>query len=107
MRPFAHPPISDVTLTGVLYALTDPVRREMVRALQRGCANCAGAAPKGLAKSTQSFHYRVLRDAGLIRSERRGAEVVNSLRAAELEAKFPGLLAAILAAEAPTNARPQ
>jgi hypothetical protein len=34
----------------------------------------------------------------VISSERRGTEVVNTLRARELERRFPGLLGAILAA---------
>jgi DNA-binding transcriptional ArsR family regulator len=62
--------------------------------------NCSSAAPEGLAKSTQSHHYQVLREAGLIRSERRGTEVVNALRCNEIDAKFPGVIPAILAAVA-------
>ena len=45
-------------------------------------------------------HYKVLREAGLIRSERRGTEVVNTLRCDEINAKFPGVLPAILKAAA-------
>ena len=60
--------------------------------------NCSSAAPDKLPKSTQSHHYQVLREAGLIRSERRGTEVVNTLRCAEINAKFPGVIPAILTA---------
>ncbi len=99
MRPFVHPPIENVTLQGVLHALADPVRLQIVKSMRdKACAaNCAALAPEGLAKSSQSFHFQVLREAGLIRSERRGAGVANTLRCEELEARFPGLLAAILA----------
>jgi DNA-binding transcriptional ArsR family regulator len=62
--------------------------------------NCTAAAPEDLPKSTQSHHYQILREAGLIRSERRGTEVVNSLRCAEIDEKFPGLVAKILEAAA-------
>jgi DNA-binding transcriptional ArsR family regulator len=99
-RPFVHPAVEDVTLDSVLYALADPTRLEIVKKLASGtCAmNCSTAAPADLPKSTQSHHFQVLREAGLIRSERRGTEVVNSLRCAELEKRFPGVIASILKA---------
>jgi DNA-binding transcriptional ArsR family regulator len=99
-RPFVHPAIEDVTLESVLYTLADPVRLAIIRKLAvGGCPmNCSTAAPDKLPKSTQSHHYQVLREAGLIRSERRGTEVVNALRCAEIDAKFPGVIPAILRA---------
>lgn len=99
-RPFVHPKIEDVTLESVLHALADPARLEILRTLAaRGCpTNCSTAAPGHLPKSTQSHHYQVLREAGLIVSERRGAEVVNTPRCAEMEARFPGVVSAIMRA---------
>jgi DNA-binding transcriptional ArsR family regulator len=90
--------MSDVTLEGVLYALSDPVRLEIVRRLMaEGCPlNCQSAAPPDMAKSSVSHHYQILRESGLIRSERRGVEVVNSPRCEELGKRFPGLMKAIL-----------
>ena len=87
-------------LESVLYALADPTRLAIVLNLAAGnCPmNCSKAAPDNLPKSTQSHHYQVLREAGLIRSERRGTEVVNILRCTEVEARFPGLLSAVLTA---------
>jgi len=101
-RPFVHPAIEDVQLASVLYALADPVRLAIVRKLSEGdCAmNCSTAAPENLPKSTQSHHYSVLREAGLIRSERRGTAVVNTLRCQELEKRFPGVVASVLGAAA-------
>src|SRR5262249_43842895 len=101
-RPFVHPPIDTIKLESVLYALADPVRLEIVlRMAAGGCPlNCSAAAPQNLPKSTQSHHYQILREAGLISSERRGTEVVNTLRCAEIETKFPGVVKAILAAAA-------
>jgi DNA-binding transcriptional ArsR family regulator len=101
-RPFLHPTLDDVTLESVLYALADPVRLSIVCKLAEGnCPmNCSSAAPVKLPKSTQSHHYQVLREAGLIRSERRGTEVVNTLRCTEINAKFPGIIPAILIAAA-------
>ena len=97
-RPFLHPSTDDLKLESVLYALADPVRLEIVRRLVTGdCPlNCSTAAPAHLAKSTQSHHFQILREAGLIRSERRGTEVVNTVRCNEIEAKFPGVVSAIL-----------
>ena len=99
-RPFLHPAIEDIALEGVLYALADPVRLAILRRLvgEGGAMNCSAAAPCDLPKSTMSQHYRVLREAGLIRSERRGTQVVNTLRCTEIEDRFPGVLASILKA---------
>lgn len=101
-RPFVHPSLEDITLDSVLYALADPTRLAIIRTIaSRGCpTNCQTAAPDNLPKSTQSHHYQVLREAGLIRSERRGTEVVNTLRCGEIEQKFPGLIPAIMKAAA-------
>jgi DNA-binding transcriptional ArsR family regulator len=99
-RPFVHPAIEDVTLESVLYALADSTRLEIVKRLAAGTCglNCSMAAPADLPKSTQSHHFQVLREAGLIRSERRGTEVVNSLRCTEIEKRFPGVISSILKA---------
>ncbi len=99
-RPFVHPAVEEVTLESVLYALADSTRLEIVKKLSsESCGmNCSMAAPPDLPKSTQSHHFQVLREAGLIRSERRGTEVVNSLRCAELEKRFPGVIGSILKA---------
>jgi DNA-binding transcriptional ArsR family regulator len=102
-RPFLHPPADTLRLESILYALADPMRLEIVRRLASGdCPlNCSTAAPAHLPKSTQSHHFQILREAGLIRSERRGTEVVNTLRCAEIEQRFPGVVSAILKAAKP------
>jgi DNA-binding transcriptional ArsR family regulator len=83
----------------VLHALSDPQRLAIAAAL------AADAAPRrcgsfGLAvtKSTLTHHFRVLREAGVIRQEEDGTARLNSLRRDDLDARFPGLLDAILAA---------
>ena len=103
MRPLQHPTMSRVTLEGVLYALSDPVRLAIVEALARdkGGLSCVGMmiqAKLKLPKSTCSQHYQILREAGLIVSERKGVDLVSRLRRSELDQKFPGLLASILKA---------
>ncbi len=59
-----------------------------------------GKRKKAMPKSTCSLHFRILRDAGLVQSERKGVECGNSLRSAELERRFPGLLRTILRVDA-------
>lgn len=102
-RPFVHPPSETLRLESILYALADPVRLEIVRRLATGdCPlNCSTAAPAHLPKSTQSHHFQILREAGLVHSERRGTEVVNTLRCAEIEERFPGVVRTILMAAKP------
>jgi DNA-binding transcriptional ArsR family regulator len=105
---FVHPDLKDVSLTAVLHALADPARRAIVRSLaaDKACGGggmaCAAAAPEALPKATMSNHYGVLRAAGIVRAERKGVEVRHTLRCEELEGRFPGVLQAILAAEAQT-----
>lgn len=101
MRPLSHPTIDDVTLEGVLHALSDPARLQIVRNLHTDCPkNCSEAGCPTLPRSTLSHHFRILREAGLVRSEREGVSVHNVLRQDELNEKFPGLLPAILSQKA-------
>jgi len=93
-----HPDTEAIQITEVLHALSDPVRLSVVTQLM--------AAPRNeipcrdfdypTAKSTFSHHIRVLREAGVIRVRQEGTRSLSSLRDAELEARFPGLLSAIL-----------
>ena len=105
MRPLIHPSIEDVTLEGILHALSDPVRAAIYAqlAVSEGAATCsalAGASDREIPKSTLSQHFRALREAGLVRSERNGVEMRSHTRCREIEQRFPGLLAAILKAHA-------
>ncbi len=100
-----HPPPAKIKLAGVLHALANPVRLAFVRVLlvETGGINCVTTMTKAklsMPKSTCSLHFRILRKAGVVFSERRGVELINSLRRDDLETRFPGLLAAVLAAHA-------
>jgi len=100
MRPLVHPAIDDVTVEGILHALSDPVRVAIFSELAGGsctrtCSNFLTVSDKSIPKSTLSQHFKILRDAGLIRSERSGVEMRNTSRCAEIEARFPGLLSSI------------
>lgn len=99
MVQFVHPSRGDITLEGVLTALSDPTRLRIVRSMveRQGCMSCTEAAPcPNMAKSTLSNHFRVLREAGLIHTEKRGVEHRNVVRLDDIEARFPGLLRTIL-----------
>jgi DNA-binding transcriptional ArsR family regulator len=57
----------------------------------------------GLSKATLSHHFRVLREAGLVRTRPDGRKRLLSLRADDLNACFPGLLDAVLSAKGPAK----
>src|SRR4051795_5379542 len=97
-HPVSHPPAEALELAAVLHALSDPIRLRIVGSLpeHRAC-NC-GTFAVPVAKSTLSHHLRVLREAGITLTEPSGTQRVVSLRAGDLDARFPGLLPAVLAA---------
>src|SRR5215467_2068421 len=101
MRPLFHPSIEDVTVEGILHALSDPVRvaiyAELVAAdCPQNCSNFLQVSEKTIPKSTLSQHFKILREAGLIRGERRGVEMHNVSRCVEIDKRFPGLIATII-----------
>jgi DNA-binding transcriptional ArsR family regulator len=96
-----HPDRSEIELPVVLHALSDPQRLEIVRTLADSAAPCpCGSIELGIAKSTMTHHYRVLRESGVIRQERKGTTKLTELRRHDLEARFPGLLDAVLSSQA-------
>jgi DNA-binding transcriptional ArsR family regulator len=103
---FIHPNLNDVPLASVLHALSDPTRLAIVRRLDEDgerkgeglACNCAVA--EEMPRATVSNHFNVLRSSGLIESRKDGTRVVNCLRRADIVARFPGLLDAVLAASA-------
>ncbi len=96
MRPFKHPSANEFVLERVLYALSDPLRLEIVRRLaDTGQASC-GELDGGRPKSSVSHHFRVLRDAGLVHTQNVGTTHINQLRSEDMQARFPGLLDVIL-----------
>src|ERR1700674_3627309 len=103
MRPLFHPSIEEVTVDGILHALSDPARVAMyanmvAQGCPQSCSNFLTVSDKAIPKSTLSQHFKILREAGLIRSERHGVEMHNISRCKELEQRFPGLIRAIVSA---------
>jgi DNA-binding transcriptional ArsR family regulator len=92
-----HPARTEFELPAVLHALSDPQRLQIVRELAGAAAALpCGAIELGVAKSTMTHHFRVLRESGVIRQERAGTTRLTSLRREDLDARFPGLLDAVL-----------
>ncbi|UAW98372.1 helix-turn-helix transcriptional regulator [Halopseudomonas nanhaiensis] len=98
MRPFKHPSADQFSLERVLYALSDPVRLDIVRRLATVAEASCGDLDGGRPKSSMSHHFRVLRDAGLVRTQGVGTTHMNALRREEIDRRFPGLLDAVLGA---------
>jgi len=101
MRPLFHPSIQEVSVEGILHALSDPVRVAIFAgivgsACAQNCSAFLSVSNRTIPKSTLSQHFKALREAGLICSERRGVEMHNTSRCAEVDKRFPGLLAAIV-----------
>ena len=99
VRTLAHPDRGEMQLDAVLSALSDPVRRQIVDQLASGPNDQACSAFQlPVTKSTSTHHFRVLREAGIIEQHYSGTAILNSLRATDVEARFPGLLQAVLQA---------
>ena len=101
MRPLFHPSLEDITVEGILHALSDPVRVAIyadivAQECSHNCSTFLNVSDKAIPKSTLSQHFRALREAGLIRGERRGVEMHNTSRCAEIEERFPGMIRAIV-----------
>jgi DNA-binding transcriptional ArsR family regulator len=105
--PATAVPIPDVTT--LLQALADPVRIDIVRRLGE-CADArtCGSFDLPVTKSTLSHHFKVLHQAGIIQGRYEGTRKLISLRRADLDAVYPGLLDSILRAAAarPSAAAP-
>lgn len=95
--PLAHPERAELDLAAVLHALSDPMRLQIVRELAAdGGERTCNSFNLPIVKSTCTHHFKVLREAGLIRQRVVGTKKVSSLRSADVDARFPGLLDAVL-----------
>ncbi|MER5736704.1 MULTISPECIES: ArsR family transcriptional regulator [unclassified Streptomyces] len=105
-RLLEHPARDEIRLEPVLHALSDAVRLRIVSELadaetELSCSHFV----LPVTKSTTTHHFRVLREAGVIRQDYRGTAKLNGLRRADLDALFPGLLDTVLAAAGAQAAR--
>ncbi|MGW6839750.1 ArsR/SmtB family transcription factor [Streptomyces sp. NPDC054958] len=95
-----HPSPQEMSLQVVLTALADPLRYAVVSELLRepaGTERTCASFDLPVSKSTTTHHFRVLREAGLVRQVDRGNSRAATLRRADLDSRFPGLLDLIAA----------
>jgi DNA-binding transcriptional ArsR family regulator len=93
-----EPPVADLKLAAVMAALSDPARVAIVRALAADGERTCGSFELGISKATRSHHFKVLREAGVTHTRAEGTHRHISLRRDDLDARFPGLLDAVLVA---------
>jgi DNA-binding transcriptional ArsR family regulator len=91
-----EPTRAELSLTKILYALSDEVRLGIVRQLDRQGPSPCGAFEVDRPKSSLSHHFRVLRESGIVATTRQGTSLMNRLRRDDLNARFPNLLDAVL-----------
>lgn len=96
--PLSHPAPEEMRLEAVLHALSDPVRLRIVAGLAVQDHRTCKSFKLPVTKSTCTHHFRVLREAGVIRQRLEGTTRLNSLRRRELDERFPGLLDSVLRA---------
>jgi len=95
-----HPAAEEIELAAVLHALSDAMRLQIVVGLAAGDQRPCGSFDLPVSKSTCTHHFKVLREAGVIRQRLEGTTRLNSLRRDDLEQRFPGLLDSVLRAAA-------
>jgi DNA-binding transcriptional ArsR family regulator len=93
-----EPHVDEMTLAAVMAALSDPVRVAIVRRLAAEGERTCGTFDLGVSKATRSHHFRVLREAGITHTRAEGTHRYVSLRREDVDARFPELLGAVLAA---------
>ena len=101
MKVYHHPSLTEIPLPAVMQALSDPCRIAIVQELLSNDRPLAcNEVPLQISKATRSHHFEVLREAGLIHTKVEGTKCMTSLRADEIEQRFPGLLQLITEKEA-------
>jgi DNA-binding transcriptional ArsR family regulator len=86
----------ELEISSVLYALSDPIRLDIVRQLSAVHTLACGHFQIAKPKSSLSHHFRVLRESGVVATRRNGTALLNSLRRQDLELRFPGPLKAVI-----------
>jgi DNA-binding transcriptional ArsR family regulator len=97
-HPLPHPAREELAIADVLHALSDPMRLRIVAGLAAQDDRTCKSFDLPVTKSTCTHHFRVLREAGVIRQRLEGTTKLNCLRRDDLEARFPGLLDSVLRA---------
>ena len=98
---YPSPDMDTVQLVDVLGALADPTRLRIVRILADGEPHPKTASEWDvhLQKSAMAYHFKALREAGITNTIVNGRAHDIQLRRAELDKRFPGLIAVLIATE--------
>jgi DNA-binding transcriptional ArsR family regulator len=103
MDDVVEPAASDMELPRVLAALADRHRLAAVRWVasngESWCTQVMHEAGLAMSKSTFSHHLRILREAGIFSKRIQGSRGYVTLRKADLDTRFPGLIDAVLEAD--------
>lgn len=96
-RTYEHPDTCDIAIPRVLFALSEPLRLNMVRMLAaHGEVDSIDLGPD-LPRSTLTHHTSLLRESGVVFVRAEGRKCMIRLRDGDLEERFPGLLSTVLA----------
>jgi DNA-binding transcriptional ArsR family regulator len=102
-----HPSVDEMDLGALFAALADPHRRQVIEDLcaeEDGVERTCASFKLDVSKSTLTHHFRVMREAGLLRQVNYGNSRKVALRREELESRFPGLLDLVAAQKSPQAA---
>ncbi|WP_436735591.1 ArsR/SmtB family transcription factor [Streptomyces sp. BBFR102] len=95
-RTYHHPDAGEIAIARVLFALSEPLRLNMVRMLaEEGEVDSIDLGPD-LPRSTLTHHTSLLRESGVVFVRAEGRKCMIKLRDEDLEARFPGLLGTVL-----------
>jgi len=99
-----HPTREQIELPMILDCLSDPIRLAIVYQLAQqervSSELCCGDFNGLSGKSNLTYHFAKLRDCGLMQTRIAGTNRFMRLRREDLEARFPGLLDAMLSSAA-------
>ncbi|MGW4426156.1 ArsR/SmtB family transcription factor [Streptosporangium sp. NPDC004631] len=98
-----QPDLATIAVGAILQALADPIRLQIVRALDAVEESTCTELDVPVKISTVSHHLRILRESGVVSTRLVGNARPSRLRRDDLEARFPNLLTSILKATPPSS----
>jgi DNA-binding transcriptional ArsR family regulator len=104
-RTYWYPEREDITIYGILAALSDPTRLAVVRAIAKREECCPFDFLEMTSKQNLTHHFKVLRESGLITFRYEGRQKYASLRRDVIDDLFPGLLDGLLNAVEASESR--